>query len=83
MGFWFAGFVLVRRVEALQGLILAKSWAFLDTRAGLNKQGLLEKLGWKAHFKLGPRSEWTWKQANYMALASMGFILVVKMSNKI
>ena len=30
VGFWLAGFVLVKWIQALRGLVSAKSWAFLN-----------------------------------------------------
>ena len=72
MGFWPEGFVLVRWIQALQGLISAESWAFLDasTELVLIKKGLLKKWAEKVQFQLGPRVEsprfeWTWTQAIY------------------
>ena len=70
MGFWLEGFILLRWIQALLGLISAKSWAFLDASKDLVliSKGFLEKVAEKAHFELGPcletsRFEWTWKQA--------------------
>ena len=82
VGFWPAGFVLVRCIEALQKLISAKSWAFLDTSKELLvliSKGFWKNWPGKAHFELGPRLEsprfeWTWKQANYMALQLQCFL---------
>ena len=44
VSFWPAGFVLVRWIESLSGLILAKSWAFLDASKELV---LISKDIWK------------------------------------
>ena len=56
VGFWPAGFVLVRWIQALHGLISAKSWAFLDASKELVliSKGFWKKWAEKAHFELGP-----------------------------
>ena len=55
MGFWPAGFVLIRWILALQGLISAKSWAFL----GASKELVLIRKGF--------RKKWAEKPTLYSA----------------